>query len=186
MNLMSKEEQTQYYHQPNEKKEVEKEGYVRKIQPYVKKNNATNNDPKVTLSEQKIEQILKKARNTYVLSLIEKGDTMTKEDLELLAEVQQHVEEEMKQVVEEAEVDNFICTMSKCYIEGCIVHTVLPTFQHYGKHKVGCHHSVSEMDERMKLGYEYYMKNTACSCVEVYERHICVVQSNGQTQVINE
>lgn len=162
-------------------------GYERKIPQYMQKHENAQEADNETDPEREIVKILSKARSAYVVGLIDKGDEISKEDLEIVNEVQQHMIEEQKQVVEEQMTDNFICSLSKCYIEGCVVHTLLPTFIHYNSRGGGsCYASIESMDERTKKGYEAYMKNPNCSYIEVYERHICVVEYNGTTTVLNE
>lgn len=163
-------------------------GYVRKIPQYVKRHEDTEADESCVDTEREIVKILSKARTPYVVSLIEKGDEMTQEDMETVAIVQKHIEEEQKQVVEEQQADSFICSLSKCYIEGCIVHTILPACIHYRAtgSGTGCYSSIQAMDERTRKGYEVYKNHPNCSYIEVYERHICVIEANGSSTVINE
>ena len=134
--------------------------YERKIPKYVQKHGTEQEEDNRKDPEREIVKILSKARSAYVVSLIDKGDEITKEDLEIVSEVQQHMIEEQKQVVEEQMTDNFICSLSKCYIEGCVVHTLLPTVIHYKSHGGGmCYASINSMDERTKKGYEVYKNN---------------------------
>ena len=180
----SKEKQGQNYNQAQGKTD-NKQGYVRKMLSKTDSSKLAENDQQDE-SEQKIEKILGRARPSFIVELIKKGDELTQEDLEIIEEVQQHMEEEQKEVVEEEKVDSLLCTLSHCYISGCVVHTLMPGFVHYAPTRLSGYPSVSSMDDRTKKGYEYYKKNPGCSCVEVYERHICVVGGNGITKVINE
>lgn len=182
MAFFSRQNQSQNVNQNSHNSE---DGYQRISSPYQKKHTSELKDVKQE-DEQKIEQILGRARSTIVVDIISKADELTPQDLEIIAEVQQHVEEEQKQVVEEEKIDSFICSLSKCYISGCDVHTILPNCIHYGNNKGVGYGRIRDMSPRMKKGYDYYLKNPDCSHIEVYERHICVVQSNGITQVINE
>lgn len=184
MAFLSRLNQSQNFNQKT-KTQSEEVGYQRICQPYQKRNASFPNDVELE-TEQKIEQILGKARSTIVVDMINKADELTTQDLEIIAEVQQHIEEEQKQVVEEEQVDAFLCSISKCYLPECKVHTVLPKCIHYGSMKGDGYGKLNEMSPRMKKGYDYYCKNPGCSHVEVYERHICVVAYNGVTQVFDE
>lgn len=184
MAFLSRLNQSQNFNQ-NTQTQSSEDGYQRISKPYQKRNTSNSIEVKPG-DEQRIEQILGRARSTVVVDLISKADELTSQDLEIIAEVQQHVEEEQKQVVEEEKVDTFICSLSKCYISGCDVHTVLPNCIHYGNNKGAGYGRIHDMTPRMKKGYDYYRRNPDCLYVEVYERHICVVQNNGITQVINE
>ncbi len=176
--------QTQNQMQIQEKKTANKEStYQRIIHSYQRR---TSNEPISADDETKIVEILGRARSSYVVGLIEKGDEATEEDLEIIQEVQQHLVEEQKQVVTEEKVDSLICTFSSCSIPGCIVHTLIPDFIHYGTPTGSCYAKMKSMSPRMKKGYEIYKKRPGCSYIEVYERHICVVSSNGTSEVINE
>jgi len=155
---------------------------TRRVQEY-----SGNGTPSVGLEvERSVEQVLSKARPTFLVDLIQKGDELTEEDLEIIEAVQQGIEEEQEQLVEEEEVDNFLCSFSKCYIDNCEVHTLLPKCIHYGDRDGYDMCKISAMNPRLKKGYECYKKHMGCSHVEVYERHICIVDYNGITTVINE
>lgn len=157
--------------------------YQRMIPAYRRRTADTAVEP---ADENKIKEILGKARSSYVVSLVEKGDELTEDDLEIIQAVQEHVEEEQKQVVEETKVDHLICSLTKCYITGCQIHTLLPNCVHYGSRSGAGFGLINKMPERLKKGYEMYKKNPECSYIEVYERHICVVSSSGITKVIDE
>ena len=150
---------------------------------YVKKHSEENVS---TSAEERIVSVLGKARSRYVVELITKSDEMTEEDLEIVAQTQEHLIEEQKEVVEEEEIDNFVCSMSKCFLPGCVVHTLTPDFIHYCHGKSECYQPISKMSDRMKKGLQVYQKHPECSYVEVYDKHICVVSYNGTTTVISE
>lgn len=155
---------------------------TRRVQKYTN-GSSCSEDIKVLKS---VEQVLSKARPTFIVNLIQKGDELTKEDLEVIEAVQRNIEEEQKQSVKEEEVDSFVCSLSKCYISGCEVHTLLPTWIHYGCSN-GCDtRKISSMEPRLRKGYECYKKHPGCSHVEVYQKHIAIVDYNGTTTVINE
>lgn len=154
-----------------------------KSKEYIKKN--TKEDLERT-KEEKVVSILGRARSRYVVELITKSDEMTEEDLEIVAQTQEHLIEEQKEVVEEEEIDNFVCSMSKCFLPGCVVHTLTPDFIHYCHGKSEWYQPISKMSDRMKKGLQVYQKHPECSYVEVYDKHICVVSYNGTTTVISE
>ncbi|MCR5502311.1 MAG: hypothetical protein K6F53_04840 [Lachnospiraceae bacterium] len=166
------------------KAKEEGEAYARRILPRTEKSDPEcekKEDP-----EMKTERILGRARPSYVVSLIEKGDELTEEDKEIISEVCQHIEEEIREEVEEEKADKLVCTLSKCFIPGCVVHTLIPGCIHYSIENRGTFPPVSSMDERMRKGYEVWKDHPDCVYTEIYERHICVVSGNGTTMVINE
>lgn len=75
---------------------------------------------------------------------------MTEEDLSIIEEVQQHFEEEQSQELEEGSIDNFVCSLTKCYIPGCEVHTLLPNCIHYGNISGLGYGGLEDMSQRMK------------------------------------
>lgn len=162
---------------------TEKSKHKVAMKTYVKKNESQDTN---RTSEEKIESILGKARSRYVVELINKGDELTSEDMDIITQTQEHILEEQKEVVECEEVDNFICSLSKCYLPDCVVHSVTPDFTHYCRGKSDFYHPISKMNPRMKKGLDVYLKNPNCSYVEVYERHICVISFNGTSKVISE
>ncbi len=160
-------------------------GYVRRIQPKEQVGSVSDvgNEDR---SESEIVRILGRARPSFVVDLVSKGDELTEDDIEIISKVQEHIEDEQKEQVKEEQVDTLLCTLSKCYITGCEVHTLIPQFVHYTKGINPGYPLIASMDKRMKKGYELYLKNKDCSFIEVYQRHLCVVRSDGTTTVINE
>lgn len=184
-----KQQKQQMYIYPNHGSQETAGGegtdYVRKISDSyvrVKQQNTEGSDDN---TGSKIKKFLGKNRNSYALRLIAKGDHMTEEDRKILENVQKHMEEEKKKALEGEQEDLFICSMTKCYIPGCIVHTIIPDFVHFTQEGAIGYPTVSSMDEATKRGFDVYMANPGCSCVEVYQHHVCVVSADGTVTVLD-
>lgn len=136
---------------------------------------------------EQIESILSTPRNIAYLTALKKGDEMTEADFQIVDMVQEHMEKQQEQTVGADNIDHFICSLSKCYICGCIVHTIGVNFIHYGDHEDGYYEKrISAMPERVKKGYHLYCQRPDCFCVEIYEKHLCVVDESGKTTVVAE
>lgn len=202
MAFFSKQQQAQSQVQSTQTSNCD-DGYNRKVTAYTSKNGQTVQTQFTDEVAAAIEKVLGQARTTYILDLMEKGDEITEEDLQVLTAVLNHIQEEQKEVVEElieqagdtvteAEketakemTDSMICSLTKCYISGCEVHTVYPDMIHYGNCSGTCFCRISKAHPRIRRGIELY-KSKAANYVEVYENHYCVVGYGGSTQVINE
>jgi|GEM_PF-1582157 len=185
MNFMSNSNQFQVQNQGQiAQAQSNKNEYRRVTQPYKRKSDS--DVEAISDDKKKVEQILGKARPKYIVDIVSKGDELTEEDLSIIEEVQQHFEEEQSQELEEGSIDNFVCSLTKCYIPGCEVHTLLPNCIHYGNISGLGYGGLEDMSQRMKKGYECFKRNPTCSYIEVYEKHICIIGKNGISTVINE
>lgn len=185
MNLMSNSNQFQAQSQEQTTQaQGNKSEYRRVIQPYKRKSDSVVET--ITDDKKTVEHVLGKARPRYIVDLVSKGDELSEEDLDIIEEVQQHIVEEQNQELEEDTIDNFVCSLTKCYIPGCEIHTLLPKCIHYGNISGPGYGGLGDMSQRMKKGYECFKRNPTCSYIEVYERHICIIGQNGISTVLNE
>jgi hypothetical protein len=162
-----------------------KQGYTRKMlsRPTVQAATGGQEDT----AEEKIRRILGRARPSLLNQLIAKGDELTQDDMEIIEAVEEHIEEEVKEAAKEETADQLLYVLSKCYIDGCCVHTLRPDITHYtADAPTPCYPGVVSMDPRLRKGYEAYKANPDCSFIEIYERHICVVSRDCSVTVLDE
>ena len=147
------------------------------------------------LVEDCVSDVLRRKRGIEYIEAIKKGDEMTDLDRKIIEmtinDIQEQIEEQIveNESVDEQQIeytDKFITSISKCFITGCEVHTLFGGFIHYGRNVNSYDlRPISEMPERMKIGYDAFCQNPDCLSVEVYEHHICVIAKDGRSFVLN-
>lgn len=181
-------EEQKSYVQKEEKEQTQEQSLVKQSDSKISKQETIlPQNEKLTATSQ-INRIVAQPRNMAYISAIKKADEMTEQDFKILDMVQEHIENQQEQVVGEQYVDKLLYSLSKCYIEGCKVHTLFGEFIHYGEIDNSNYglKLMSDMPERMRKGYSIYLKYPNCLNVEIYQHRICVVQQSGKVIVFEE
>lgn len=153
----------------------------------VHEKNAVAADDSST-PEQLIEKIISMPRNMAYVNAVKKGDEMTERDREIIKKTKENIESRQETKVGREGIDKLVCAITKCKIKGCRIHTLHSKFYHYGE-KVDNGidmFPLSTLSGRVLKGYELFMQHQNCLCIEVYERHLCVVEQSGKTTIVRE
>lgn len=180
------------YKQKRAWKNEEEEDYQENLPEFLNESEEEQDtEVKQEAEESPRMRALRMPRNRAYMNAIMKGDDMNAQDKEIVEKVHKKMEEQKdeKQKSEKKQSDKLLGIVTKCYIHGCCVHVIDKRgfiMKHYGesiKFAGSDIDNVKDMPERIKKGYDLY-RNKNCQCVEVYEKHICVISSSGGSAVI--
>lgn len=139
-------------------------------------------------AEQLVEKIISMPRNMAYVNAVKKGDEMTQRDRDIIKKTKENIESRQEIKVGREGIDKLICAITKCRIKGCRIHTLHSKFYHYGE-KVDNGidmFPLSTLSGRLLKGYELFMQHQNCLCIEVYERHLCIVEQSGKSTIVRE
>ena len=117
----------------------------------------------------KEKKLIRKPRSKKYVQLMKEIDQLTKQDVEIM------------EMVKSMPVNNKLHgILSKCQIEGCIIHAI-DKFGNILEH----YRSVEEMPEELRDGYTVFLQNQDCASIEVYTNNICVIYKDGIVKFVD-